>query len=230
MSNREKILLIDFSKVVSPIWISRHLSDCLSRLVELPKDEIRNMYKQHIWPLVKWEYSISVFLEEIIPYLKSGSSKDDLLKACSEIPTLDMDFLQWIKILKKTHYIYLVSDIHEVLWEVVRKELKQYFDDFVFSYEEKAKKSEDIFWKNLQKKIDFSKVELFVDDKEKNINLAWQYWIKWLIYDATQWVESVISKVYSHKDYCILWAWAAWIIFSYNLLKYHKLLLLNQDY
>ena len=220
MSNREKILLIDFSKVVSPIWISRHLSDCLSSLVELPKDEIRNRYKQHIWPLVKWEYSISVFLEEIIPYLKSGSSKDDLLKACSEIPTLDMDFLQWIKILKKTHYIYLVSDIHEVLWEVVRKELKQYFDDFVFSYEEKAKKSEDIFWKNLQKKIDFSKVELFVDDKEKNINLAWQYWIKWLIYDATQWVESVISKVYSHKDYCILWAWAAWIIFSYNLLKY----------
>jgi hypothetical protein len=50
--------------------------------------------------------------------------------------------------------------------------LKQYFDGFIFSFEEKAKKSEDIFWQNLQKKIDFSKVELFVDDKEKNINLA----------------------------------------------------------
>lgn len=219
MSKREKILLIDFSKVVSPIWISKYLSACLWNFVELPKDKIRNMYKQHIWPLVKWEYSISVFIEEIVPYLKNGFSKDDLLKACIEIPTLDIDFLQWIKILKKTHYIYLVSDIHEVLWEEVRKQLGEYFDDFIFSYEEKAKKSEDIFWENLQKKIDFSRVELFVDDKETNINLAWQYWINWLIYDATQWIESVISKVYTHKDYCILWAWSAWIIFSYNLLK-----------
>ena len=219
MNKREKILLIDFSKVVSPIWISRHLSACLSDFVKLPKDEIRNIYKQHIWPLVKWEYSISVFLEEIIPYLKSGFSKDDLVKACTQIPTLDIDFLQWIKILKHTHYTYLVSDIHEVLWEEVRKELKQYFDGFIFSFEEKAKKSEDIFWQNLQKKIDFSKVELFVDDKEKNINLAWKYWIKWLVYDESLWVESLISKVYSHRDYCILWAWAAWIIFSYNLLK-----------
>lgn len=220
MSKREKILLIDFSKVVSPIWISRHLSACLSDFVGLPKDEIRSMYKKHIGPLVKWEYSISVFLDELIPYLKWGNSKDDLLGACKIVPTLDMDFLQWMKVLRKTHYVYLASDIHEVLGNVLRKKLDQYFDGFIFSFEEKAKKSEDIYWQNLQKKIDFSKVDLFVDDKEKNINLAWEYWIRWLIYDDTQWVESVISNVYSHRDYCILWAWAAWIIFSCNLQKY----------
>ena len=222
MYKREKILLIDFSKVVSPIWISRHLSTWLSDFLELSKDEIRDMYKKHIWALVKWEYDIPLFIDEISPYLKPGYSKTDLMNVCKRIPTLDMDFLEWIKILKSTHYVYLASDLYDILWNELRKKLKEYFDGFIFSFEEKAKKSEDIYRQNLQKKIDFSKVELFVDDKIEHINLASKYGIKWLIYDESQWVESVISRIYSHKDYCILWAWAAWIIFSYNLLKYTK--------
>ena len=195
MSEREKILLIDFSKVVSPVWISRYLSDILLDFVELTKDEIRTMYKQHIWPLVKWNYSITVFLEELIPYLKIGYSMADLLEASKKIPALDMNFLQWVKDLKNMYYVYLVSDIHEILWEEVRKELGEYFDNFIFSYEEKAKKSEDIFWQNLQKKIDISNVELFVDDKEENIKLAEKYGIPWFVYDASKWVQSIISKL-----------------------------------
>ena len=192
---KDRILLIDFSKVVSPIWISRHLSKCLSDIVTLPKEEVRSMYKQHIWALVKWEYSISVFINQVVSYLKAGYSEADLLKACKEIPTLDMDFLEWLQILKERYYIYLVSDIYEVLWEVVRKKLGQYFDGFIFSYEEKAKKSEDVFWQNLSKKVDFSKVELFVDDKEENIRLAEKYGIKWLVYDVSLWVQSIIFAV-----------------------------------
>jgi hypothetical protein len=198
MREKERILLIDFSKVVSPIWISKHLSKCLSDFVELSPEEIRTMYKQHIWPLVKWDYLITVFLEELIPYLKTGYSITDLFDTSKKIPTLDMDFLQWIKELKNTYYTYLVSDIHEVLWEEVRKELWEYFDNFIFSFEEKAKKSEDIFWQNLQKKIDFSKVELFIDDKEENIKLAEKYGIPWFVYDASKWVQSIISKLSSN--------------------------------
>ena len=198
MAKKDRILLIDFSKVVSPIWISRHLSDCLSDFLTLPKEEIRAMYKRHIWELVKWGYSITIFLEELIPYLKTWYSKSDLFDASKQIPTLDMDFLEWIKELKNTYYIYLVSDIHEVLWEEVRKQLGEYFDNFIFSYEEKAKKSEDIFWQNLQKKIDFSNVELFVDDKEENIKLAEKYGIPWFVYDASKWVQSIISKLSSN--------------------------------
>ena len=81
------------------------------------------------------------------------------------------------------------------MWEDLRKHLKEYFDNFIFSFEEKAKKSEDIFWQNLQKKIDFLKVELFVDDKEENIKLAEKYGIPWIVYDASKWVQSVISKL-----------------------------------
>ena len=198
MIEKERILLIDFSKVVSPIWISKHLSKCLSDLIELSPEDIRTMYKKHIWKLVKWDYSITVFLEELIPYLKTGYSIIDLLDTSKKIPTLDMDFLQWIKELKNTYYIYLVSDIHEILWEEVRKELWEYFDNFIFSFEEKSKKSEDVFWQNLQKKIDFSNVELFVDDKEENIKLAEKYGIPWFIYDASKWVQSIISKLSSN--------------------------------
>ena len=195
MTKKDRILLIDFSKVVSPIWISRHLSDCLSAFLTLPKEEIRAMYKMHIWELLKWGYSITVFLEELIPYLKTWYSKSDLFDASKQIPTLDMDFLEWIKELKNTYYIYLVSDIHEILWEEVRKGLGEYFDRFVFSFEEKSKKSEDIFWQNLQKKIDFSKVELFVDDKEENVKLAEKYGIPWFVYEASKWVQSIISEM-----------------------------------
>ncbi len=198
MIEKERILLIDFSKVVSPIWISKHLSKCLSDLVELSPEDIRTIYKKHIWKLVKWDYSIIVFLEELIPYLKTGHSITDLLDTSKKIPTLDMDFLQWIKELKNTYYIYLVSDIHEILWEEVRKELWEYFDNFIFSFEEKSKKSEDVFWQNLQKKIDFSNVELFVDDKEENIKLAEKYGIPWFIYVASKWVQSIISKLSSN--------------------------------
>lgn len=200
MTEKGKILLIDFSKVVSPIWISKHLAECLSVFLTLSKDEIRSMYKQHIWSLVKWEYSISVFIDEIIPYLKAGYLSDDLLKACEIIPTLDMNFLEWLQTLRGKCYIYLISDIHEVLGEIIRKELRQYFDWFIFSFEEKAKKSEDIFWQNLQKKIDFLKVELFVDDKDENIKLAEKYGIKWLVYEASQWIQLLISALNCYQD------------------------------
>ena len=195
---KDRILLIDFSKVVSPIWISKHLAENLSEFLTLSKEEIRSMYKQHIWGLVKWEYPISVFIDEVVQYLKAGYSEADLLKACKEVPTLDMDFLEWLQTLRERYFIDLVSDIHEVLGEAVRKELGQYFDGFIFSFEEKSKKSEDIFWQNLSKKIDFPKVELFVDDKEENIKLAEKYGIPWFVYDASKWVQSIISKLSSN--------------------------------
>jgi hypothetical protein len=43
--------------------------------------------------------------------------------------------------------------------------------------------------------MDFSKVELFVDDKEENVKLAEKYGIPWFVYDASKWVQSIISKL-----------------------------------
>ena len=195
MYKKDRILLIDFSKVVSPIWISRHLAERFSKFLKIPQEEIRIMYKRRIWPLTRWDYSISVSIDDFVPYLKDGYSTDDLFEASKEIPPLDMDFLEWLQIFRDKYIVYLASDIYEVLGEVVKKELDKYFDWFILSYEEKARKSEDIFWENLQKKIDFSNVELFVDDKEKNISIAEKYGIPWLVYDASKWVESVIFAV-----------------------------------
>ena len=172
MTKKNKILLIDFSKVVSPIWISKYLSERFSTFLNLSKEEIIKIYKSRIWPLMRWEYSILISIEDFVPYLKDGYTSGDLFEASKEIPPLDMNFLEWLQKLRKEYCVYLTSDIHEVLWERVKKELWNYFDGFIFSYEKKARKSENVFRENLSIKIDFSKVELFVDDKEININLA----------------------------------------------------------
>ncbi len=195
MDKKDRILLIDFSKVVSPIWISRHLAERFSKYLKIPEEEIRIIYKRRIWPLTRWDYSISVSIDDFVPYLKDGCSANDLFEASKEIPPLDMNFLEWLQILRDKYIVYLASDIFEILGEAVKKELVKYFDGFIFSYEEKARKSEDIFWEILQRKIDFSKIELFVDDKEKNISIAEKYGIPWLVYDASKWVESVIFAV-----------------------------------
>lgn len=195
MDKKDRILLIDFSKVVSPIWISRHLAERFSKYLKIPEEEIRIIYKRRIWPLTRWDYSISVSIDDFVPYLKDGCSTNDLFEASKEIPPLDMNFLEWLQILRDKYIVYLASDIFEILGEAVKKELVKYFDGFIFSYEEKARKSEDIFWEILQRKIDFSKIELFVDDKEKNISIAEKYGIPWLVYDASKWVESVIFAV-----------------------------------
>ena len=195
MDKKDRILLIDFSKVVSPIWISRHLAERFSKYLKIPKEEIRIIYKGRIWPLTRWDYSISVSIDDFVPYLKDGCSTNDLFEASKEIPPIDMNFLEWLQILRDKYIVYLASDIYEILGEAVKKELDKYFDGFILSYEEKARKSEDIFWENLQRKIDFSKIELFVDDKEKNISIAKKYGIPWLVYDASKWVESLIFAV-----------------------------------
>ena len=63
MVEKDRILLIDFSKVLSPIWISNYLSERFSESLMLSKEEIWYMYKKGIWPLLKWECSISMFID-----------------------------------------------------------------------------------------------------------------------------------------------------------------------
>ena len=66
-----------------------------------------------------------------------------------------MDFLEWLQKLRENYYVYIASDIYEILWEMIKKRLEKYFDGFIFSYEEKARKCEDIFLGKLTEKDRF---------------------------------------------------------------------------
>lgn len=182
----KKIILVDFSKVVSPIWISRYLSKNLEEYLTISKEDIRKIYKNNIRKIVIWEYSIFSFLSELEQFLKSSFSKKDLEKQIYKIPKLNKEFLDFLLIIKKEYKIILISDINKELGLELRIKLKKYFDDFIFSFEEKHKKSQNIFWKNLSNKINFSNVKLFIDDKEENVLLAKEYGIEWLIYESLE--------------------------------------------
>lgn len=95
------IILVDFSKVISPIGISRHLSNILSQYVSLSRDEIRAMYKSHIWLLVKGEFPIMNFVKELLPFLKPTYTEQDLINGIKAVPPISHQFLNTLKVLKK---------------------------------------------------------------------------------------------------------------------------------
>lgn len=179
----KKIILIDFSKVVSPIGISKFLSSNLEKYLSITQEEIRKIYKKNIWKLFVWKYSIFNFIDEISIYLKNPYTKKDIEKTIYTIPTLDTKILKYIATLKKDYTVCLISDIYKELWEEIRKKLSKYFDNYIFSYEERYKKSQKQFWEKIQKKIKFENCILFLDDKKENIDLAKTYWIDGLVYD-----------------------------------------------
>lgn len=187
----KKTLLVDFSKVLSPLGISRYLSEQLTSLLLLPKEEIRTQYKTHISYLVKGVYDIEVFLEEMRPYLKSGKNFSELEEMAKKVPPLDDVLLQKLISWKEKYHLVLISDVYKSLGEEIRKSLDGIFDTFIFSFEEKHKKSEAIFWEQLQSKIDFSSIALFIDDKEENVVLAKQFGICSYCYDPTKYLAGL---------------------------------------
>jgi len=191
---KKQVILVDFSKVVSPIWISRFLGENLEKYLTISKEEIRQIYKKNIWKLVIWEYSIFSFLNELEKFLKKNYTRKDLEKQIYKIPDLDKKFLDFILLLKKDYKIILVSDIYKELGLKLRKKLKKYFDNFIFSFEEKSKKSQEFFWEKISKKINFKDVKIFLDDKKENIDLAKKFGIDWIIYENLEKNKNEILK------------------------------------
>ena len=216
----KKIILVDFSKVVSPIWISRFLAENLEKYLTISKEKIREIYKKNIWKLVIWEYSIFSILDELEQFLKNDFSRKDLEKQVYKIPKLDKDFLDFLLIIKKEYKIILVSDTNRELGLELRKKLKKYFDEFIFSFEENSKKSQKIFWEKLSNKVNLNNVKLFIDDKEENIILARNFNIDGIIYENLKKNKNeIIKKIFIYNENIILWAWASWIFYWYFLKK-----------
>ncbi len=218
------IILVDFSKVISPIGISRHLADLLSQHLNLSKEQIRDRYKQHISLLVKGKFPILEFIEELLPFLKPEHTKKNLIDCISTMPPVSFDFLETLKILKQTHTLYLASDIYPELWYVVKKKLTKYFDAFIFSFEQGYKKSETQFWEQLKHHISFNNVSYFIDDKQENLDLAKQYGIQGILYTSDLTSHELFKAIYTHTNTIILGAGAAGIHYG-SLLQEH-----NKDY
>ncbi len=152
------------------------------------------MYKNHIGKLVVGEYDISSFIDEISVYLKSDCERKNLERATRSVPPLDKKFLNLLRLLREDYAVYLVSDIYRELGEEVRKKLHRHFDAFVFSYEERAKKSQKHFWETLKQKIPFEDCKLFIDDKAENVAHAEEYGIPGIVYGDFSGTKNVILE------------------------------------
>ncbi|MFA5917701.1 MAG: NAD(P)-binding protein [Candidatus Gracilibacteria bacterium] len=217
------IILIDFSKVISPIGISRFLSQNIEQYLIIDKDKIRDIYKKNIGDLVIGKYSIFDFLNEVEKYLKQGYTKIDLEKQIYKIPLLDEHFLEFLLILKQEYKLILVSDIYKELGIELSKTLSKYFDNFIFSFEEGHKKSQKQFWEIISKKIDFDTVKLFIDDKEENISLANSFGIDGIIYiSLNESKKNIFKKIFNYHENIILGAGASGILYGYFLNKHSK--------
>ncbi|MDR0650163.1 MAG: hypothetical protein LBG59_01830 [Candidatus Peribacteria bacterium] len=114
-----KKLLIDFSKVLSPIGISRFIAGNLAPYLSLSEQEIREKYKNHITDLVLGTYSIQSLVQEYLPYLSLEYDEAFLYQKFLEIPPINADFITFLQKRKQAHKIqyYLVSDLYPALGE-----------------------------------------------------------------------------------------------------------------
>lgn len=153
------------------------------------------MYKKHITLLAKWQFFILDFIKELVPFLKQEYSEKNLIECVDIMPPVSSELLNILKILKNTYLVYLVSDIYFELGIVVQKNLSPYFDGFIFSFQEGYKKSEPQFWEQIKNKINFENVEYFIDDKQKNLDLASKYWISGVLCTPDFSLQEILNKI-----------------------------------
>lgn len=176
-----KKILIDFSKVLSPIGISRFVANNFVPFLTLSEEEIRTIYKSHISWLVLWEFSIKSLIEEYSPYFHAATTTDQLYQQCFKIPPIDSNFLLFLQEKKEDDMLYyLVSDLYPELWEQLKNMLWTAFDTYIFSYEIGKKKSNPLFRESI---VDDERT-LFIDDKQSNIEQAEKYGIKGYVFTS----------------------------------------------
>jgi hypothetical protein len=119
-----KKILIDFSKVISPIGISRFVAHNLAPFLSLSEEEIRNIYKTHISELVVGTFSINALITEYLPYSHTTTTAEQLYQQFLRIPPIDTDFLSFLRKQKKSDIsYYLVSDLYPELGEQLKSVL-----------------------------------------------------------------------------------------------------------
>lgn len=196
------------------------MANNLYKHLKLNPDEIRKIYKSYIGRLVIWEINIDIIIDQLVPFLRVNSSRKNILEQFHKVPLIDKNFLKLILILKAKYEIIMVSDIYKELWEIIKKKLSEYFNYFIFSYEVGVKKSDEIFWQKLTKKINPRKIKIFIDDKQDNLNIAHKYWIEWLLFKNLKNSRSDILKIsFISVKNLVLWWWASGILFTYFIKK-----------
>ena len=163
----EKIILFDFFGVISseiaPFWFRRHFRD----------DEADRIKMQIVTPADRGDITEAELFENISAYL--GVPKDTVRSEWLELVKIDRELVEYIRELRKTHRVYLLSNaigsfISKILEE---NSLYSLFDDMFISSDIHLIKPDEDYFRYCLEKIGAEPSDcIFTDDNIKNIEGA----------------------------------------------------------
>lgn len=193
MTKRLTNIVFDFGGVL----IQHDRQGCLAALRQLLSDEVitnilgfgNDRHDTLRYRFEIGECSRQEFLDCILAYSKPGTTVQQVIDAWNILHAgiVDRTWEQLKQLHNQGHRLYLMSNTDEIHWQhtlaLYGGKIDALFDEVFLSFEMGLVKSNEAFFKTVDKRIADARQTLFVDDMEVN-RLAAQAYVGWKTYGA----------------------------------------------
>lgn len=185
-----KCIVFDWFGVCAERWIDVWKKELPN---EIYFEKLRTSFLKYLDDCAKGNISINEFLELVLGEMKIKPDKyKHLLTKHGKINT---ELLKIILKLRKEYKTALLTDNFELMVDIIEKEIggfSKYFDVVVLSYvEKKVKTNHDMFRKVLKQLNEKAEDCIFIDDRQRNIDVAKRLGFKTILYENN---EKLIKK------------------------------------
>jgi len=187
-----KALIFDWFGVCT----KENWGDCVQRELvkelKVSPEIIQREFKLFLQDFMSNKLSPEGFFQRFIAALDKEKDSKKFHYLLEIVPDLNEELLDLILVLKKRYKIYLLSNTTAELFKQYQKKIdfKKYFDHTFLSHELKTSKTQDEIWEIVLSKVNFSPEELvFIDNKEKYLELAQKHGIKTILFKNNEQVR-----------------------------------------
>ena len=186
----KKIILFDFFGVISsevaPKWFARFFDDAEAKRI---KDEL-------VSPGDLGEKSEDEIFEDVAHACKVD--KECVKDAWYEIATIDQNIVNYIKNLRKSYPVYLLSNAIDTFLKTIiyKNRIENLFDKVYISSEIKLAKPDESFFVHCLNDIGAAPSDCFmIDDNPKNIAAAESVGISGIVYTSLEDLKKKLNKL-----------------------------------
>ncbi len=192
-----KALLVDYNGVVNHHGHLAPFTQQLSKIYNLNKEKIIEVFKKNSQLFDKDEISVKDFWINFCVLLKIDY-KSEIINLFNQSANLNLEVIEYLQSLKNKVKIYLFSNLNYETANYVKQQiqLQQVFDQMFFSCEEKTRKPETKFFQIILKKINFTpRQSIFIDDNKEFIQVAGSLDIKNIHYKTLAQLKQKLSQL-----------------------------------